>query len=141
MGEERLRTGAVRESDSRGRHTTTHRELIPLPGGGALIDTPGMRELQLWASAESVDEVFDEIAMLAARCRFADCSHTNEPDCAVASALASGLLDQARWNSYRKLRAEAHRHEAMADAQMASEDKRKLKRLMRDVKRMYESRK
>lgn len=140
LGEQRLRTGAVRESDNGGRHTTTHRELIPLPGGGALIDTPGMRELQLWASAESVNEVFDEIAALAARCRFADCSHTTEPDCAVAMALASGLLEAARWNSYCKLRAEAHRHEALADAQIASEDKRKLKRLMRDIKRMYQSR-
>lgn len=140
LGERRLRTNAVRASDSRGRHTTTHRELILLPGGGALIDTPGMRELQLWAGAESVDEVFEEIAALAARCRFSDCSHSNEPDCAVAAALASGALAEDRWQSYRKLRAEAHRHEAMADAQVAREDKRKLKRLMRDVRRMYESR-
>jgi ribosome biogenesis GTPase / thiamine phosphate phosphatase len=130
----------VRESDSRGRHTTTHRELIPLPGGGALIDTPGMRELQLWAGEESVGEVFGEIVALAAECRFGDCSHSGEPGCAVAEALASGVLAQDRWESYRKLRAEAHRHEAMADAQVAQEDKRKLKRLMKDVRRMYQSR-
>jgi ribosome biogenesis GTPase / thiamine phosphate phosphatase len=140
LGEDRLRTSAVRESDSRGRHTTTHRELIPLPGGGALIDTPGMRELQLWAGEESVGQVFGEIASLAAECRFGDCSHSGEPGCAVAEALASGVLAQDRWESYRKLRAEAHRHEAMADAQVAQEDKRKLKRLMKDVRRMYQSR-
>ena len=140
IGENHLRTGAVRESDSRGRHTTTHRELMPLPCGGALIDTPGMRELQLWAGAESVGEVFDEIAALAAGCRFGDCSHAGEPGCAVADALASGVLAQGRWESYRKLRAEAHRHEAMADAHVAQEDKRKLKRLMKDVRRMYQAR-
>ncbi|MGA7240198.1 MAG: ribosome small subunit-dependent GTPase A [Bryobacteraceae bacterium] len=140
LGEDRLRTGAVRESDSRGRHTTTHRELLPLPGGGALIDTPGMRELQLWAGAESVGEVFGEIAALAAECRFGDCSHSNEPGCAVAKALAVGALAQDRWESYRKLRAEAHRHEARADARVAQEDKRKLKRMMKDVRRLYQSR-
>lgn len=140
LGEERLRTGAVREADSRGRHTTTHRELIPLPGGGALIDTPGMRELQLWAGPASVDVVFDDVAALAAQCRFSNCSHTREPGCAVAGALAAGALAADRWQSYRKLRAEAHRHEALADARLAHEDKRKLKRLMRDVKRMYKAR-
>lgn len=140
IGGGRLRTGAVRESDSRGRHTTTHRELIALPGGGALIDTPGMRELQLWAGAESVGEVFGEIAALAAECRFGDCSHSNEPGCAVAEALAEGALAQDRWESYRKLRAEAHRHAAMADAQVAQEDKRKLKRMMKDIRRLYQSR-
>jgi ribosome biogenesis GTPase len=140
LGEDRLRTTAVRESDSRGRHTTTHRELIPLPGGGVLIDTPGMRELQLWAGAESIGEVFDEIAALAAECRFGDCSHKGEPGCAVADALSSGALAPDRWESYRKLRAEAHRHEAMADAHVAQEDKRKLKRLMKDVRRMYQAR-
>ncbi len=134
LGEDRLRTGAVRESDSRGRHTTTHRELAPLPGGGALIDTPGMRELQLWASGESVGEVFGEIAALAAECRFGDCSHTGEPGCAVAAALAGGALAHDRWESFRKLRSEARRHEAMTDVQAAQADKRKLKQLMRRQK-------
>ena len=86
LGEERLRTKEVRESDSRGRHTTTHRELVPLPQGGALIDTPGMRELQLWASQESVDAAFEEIADLAASCRFRDCAHSGEQGCAVEAA-------------------------------------------------------
>ena len=139
LGEDLLRTGAVRESDSRGRHTTTHRELIPLAGGGALIDTPGMRELQLWAGLESVDEVFDEIAALAAECRFGDCSHAGEPGCAVATALAGGVISQERWQSYRKLRAEARRHEALTDVQVAQENKRKLKQLMKIQKRIYQN--
>ena len=104
LGEDRLRTAEVRESDSRGRHTTTHRELIPLPGGGALIDTPGMRELQLWAGEDAVDQAFDEIASLAAGCRFRDCMHTGEKGCAVQSALADGSLSGDRWESYRKLK-------------------------------------
>ncbi len=139
LGEEVLRTGPVRESDSRGRHTTTHRELVPLPRGGALIDTPGMRELQLWAGVESVDEVFDEIASLAAECRFSDCSHAGEPDCAVVAALASGALAQNRWESYRKLRAEARRHEALTDVRAAQESKRKLKQSMKMQKQIYQA--
>jgi ribosome biogenesis GTPase len=137
LGEERLRTSAVRESDSRGRHTTTHRELMPLAGGGALIDTPGMRELQLWAGEESVDDVFSEIADLARQCRFANCAHKGEPGCAVAVALESGALEVARWQSYSKLRAEARRHESMTDANAARESKRKLKEMMRAVNRYY----
>jgi ribosome biogenesis GTPase len=129
LGEEKLRTNEVREWDSRGRHTTTHRELIPLPQGGVLIDTPGMREVQLWAGEESVDETFAEIAEAATRCRFRDCSHCNEEGCAVAAALAAGAISSGRWESYRKLRREARRHELMADANAAREHKRQLKRV------------
>lgn len=105
IGSEMHAAGAVREDDSRGRHTTTHRELIPLPGGGALIDSPGLREIQLWASAESVGAVFEEITALAAQCRFADCSHTSEPGCAVR-----GQVEQDRLASFHKLQREAARH-------------------------------
>jgi ribosome biogenesis GTPase / thiamine phosphate phosphatase len=140
LGGEHFRTGAVRESDSRGRHTTTHRELAPLPGGGALIDTPGMRELQLWAGQGSVDEVFDEITALAAQCRFGDCTHAVEPGCAVQAALAEGTVSQERWESYRKLLGEARRHEALADAQVAQERKRKVKETMKAARRFYKSR-
>jgi ribosome biogenesis GTPase len=129
IGEERLRTREVRLSDSRGRHTTTHRELIPLAQGGALIDTPGMRELQLWAGQESVDRTFDEITRVAAGCRYRDCSHSGEKGCAVEAALAEGTIDGERWTSYRKLAAEARRHELMADPLAAQEEKRKLKRM------------
>jgi ribosome biogenesis GTPase len=135
LGDGHFRTGAVRDSDSRGRHTTTHRELAPLPGGGALIDTPGMRELQLWASQESVDEVFDEISALAAHCRFGDCTHTAEPGCAVRAALQDGSISPDRWVSYRKLRGEARRHEALADALVAQQQKRKLKQIMKAARR------
>jgi ribosome biogenesis GTPase len=140
LGGEHFRTGAVRESDSRGRHTTTHRELAPLPGGGALIDTPGMRELQLWAGQGSVDEVFDEIATLAAQCRFGDCTHAVEPGCAVQEGLAEGAVSQERWESYRKLLGEARRHEALADALVAQERKRKVKEIMKAARRFYKLR-
>ncbi len=99
-------TAAVREHDSRGRHTTTHRELIVLATGAALIDTPGLREIQLWAGEASVAAVFDDIAALAARCRFADCSHASEPGCAVRDT-----IDPARLASFHKLNREAARHE------------------------------
>jgi ribosome biogenesis GTPase / thiamine phosphate phosphatase len=140
LGGERFLTGAVRESDGRGRHTTTHREMALLPAGGALIDTPGMRELQLWAGQGSVEEVFDEIATLAAQCRFTDCTHAVEPGCAVQAALATGAVSPDRWESYRKLLGEARRHEALADAQVAQDRKRKLKQIMKAQRRFYESR-
>jgi ribosome biogenesis GTPase len=127
VGVEHLRTAEVREDDSRGRHTTTHRELISLPGGAALIDTPGMRELQLWASEESVDAVFDEIAEAAAGCRYRDCTHSGEPGCAVEEALRSGALTEDRLRSYRKLQAEARHHELMADPIALQERNRKWK--------------
>lgn len=111
LGEEHFRTREVRESDSRGRHTTTHRELVALPGGGALIDTPGMRELQLWASQGSVEAAFDEIGALAAGCRFRDCTHTVEAECAVLAAVEGGTFAAERLASYQKLRTEAARHE------------------------------
>ena len=136
LGEERLRTGEVRSADSRGRHTTTHRELAALPGGGALIDTPGMRELQLWAGTESVEQTFDEIAAMAEGCRFRDCSHNGEPGCAVQQALEAGTISPDRWQSYRKLLAEAHRHERLAEPLLAREEKRKIKVMFRAHRRI-----
>lgn len=137
LGEDRLRTGEVREWDSRGRHTTTHRELLPLPGGGALIDNPGMRELQLWAGADSVESAFDEIASAAERCRFRDCSHTAEPGCAVLAALQDGTMSRERYESYRKLRGEARRHELMANPIAALEAKRRLKAIHKAARDLY----
>jgi len=127
MGDERLRVNAVRDHDSRGRHTTTHRELIPLPGGGALIDTPGMRELQLWAGRDSVDSVFDDVGEFAAQCRYRDCAHTGETGCAVRRAVEEGALDPERLANYRKLQGEARWHEALTDPLTALERKRKWK--------------
>ena len=106
-GEEIVKTADVREDDSRGRHTTTHREMIFLPGGGMIIDTPGMRELQLWTDTDAIGESFSEIDSLAADCRFKNCSHESEPGCAIQAALESGDLDQSRFDSFLKLRKEA----------------------------------
>mgnify|MGYP000951375392 CR=1 FL=1 len=139
-GEERLRTGTVRESDSRGRHTTTHRELIVLASGAILIDTPGMRELQLWAGREALDETFDEIAELATRCRFGDCSHRVEGGCAVRQALEAGELDPARWENYRKLQGEIRRHELLADHTAAAAEKAKWKAIHKAVRVQYKLR-
>lgn len=106
LGLEKMKTGAVRDSDSRGRHTTTHRALIPLPQGGCLIDTPGMRELKLTGDEDVADTVFEDIEALAADCRFRDCRHGSEPGCAVRAALERGEIEAARWENYRKLQDE-----------------------------------
>lgn len=104
IGRDVQRTADVRESDSRGRHTTTSRELIVLAGGGLLIDTPGMRELQLWDVTTGLDEAFEDIAALAGGCRFRDCTHDTEPDCAVRLAIAEGRLSAERHANYLRLR-------------------------------------
>ncbi len=106
VGEEILRTREVRESDSRGRHTTTGRQLLLLPRGGILIDTPGMRELQLWDTGEAVAGAFADVESVGEGCRFRDCRHAAEPGCAVIAAVASGMLPEARLESYRKLQGE-----------------------------------
>ena len=106
VGEEILRTREVRRADQRGRHTTTWRELIVLPRGGVLMDTPGMRELQLWDAAEGAEESFDDVESLAARCHFPDCRHETEPRCAVRAAIAEGTLSPARLDNYRKIQQE-----------------------------------
>ncbi len=114
-GEELLRTGAVRDGDDRGRHTTTHRELFLLPGGYLLIDNPGIRELQVWEASGSLDDSFEDIGKLAAECRFRNCSHTAEPSCAILAAVESGDLDRARLESFRSLTREAQALAARRD--------------------------
>ena len=109
LGEDRMQTADVREDDSRGRHTTTFRELILVPGGGVMIDTPGMRELQLWADEESLHAAFADVEDLAAGCRFRDCAHDTEPGCAVREAVETGELDAGRFHSYLKLQRELAR--------------------------------
>lgn len=104
LGAEALRTHAIREDDARGRHTTTHRQLVRLEGGGAIIDMPGMRELALDES--DVDGTFEEIGTYSAACRFSDCTHTHEPGCAVRRAVEDGRIDRSRYESYLKLRSE-----------------------------------
>lgn len=140
LGEQRQKVQEVRESDSRGRHTTTGRELLPLPGGGALIDTPGLRELQLWAGQESLESTFTDVAELARTCRFRDCSHMGEDGCGVAEALADGRLDPARWQSYRKLRAEIQWHEGQTDANAARARKQRWKAIHKAMRARYKER-
>lgn len=106
LGDERQETRSVREHDSRGRHTTTRRELLILPGGGMVIDTPGIRELQLWEDDEGVQTTFDEIETLARVCRFRDCRHVDEPGCAVREAVEQGTLEPGRLASLHKLQRE-----------------------------------
>jgi ribosome biogenesis GTPase / thiamine phosphate phosphatase len=124
IGEELLRTRDVRESDSRGRHISTHRQLVMLPGGGVLIDTPGMRELQLW-DAGGLAETFTDIGTLAAQCRFRDCHHRGEPGCAVLTAVEAGELPQSRLDSFLKLAAEQKHTERQQDERALLEEKRK----------------
>lgn len=135
-------TQSTRESDSRGRHTTTHRELFFLRNGGLILDNPGMRELQLWSQnfrqgnpASAVDEAFPEIEALASTCAFRDCTHTAEPGCAMQAALASGEIDKARWRSYLKLQRELRHAAAQVDPNLRRKEKERWKKLCSSVKR------
>jgi ribosome biogenesis GTPase len=118
LGNQRQSTNTVRENDSRGRHTTTHRSLLALPSGGCLIDTPGMRELKLTGDEDLAEASFADIEALALECRFGDCAHSNEPGCAVRAALESGVLDPARWESFKKLRDELAAASDSVEAQL-----------------------
>jgi ribosome biogenesis GTPase / thiamine phosphate phosphatase len=136
LGEERMATAAVREDDERGRHTTSHRELVQLPGGALLLDTPGMRELQLWVDEEALDTAFADVSELAAQCRFSDCTHDHEPGCAVAAALEDGRLDPQRWASYRKLQAEIRALEIRQDKALRSEQRKRWRRFERSRRKV-----
>lgn len=136
LGQERLETKEIRE-DGRGRHTTTRRELIVLPGGGVVIDTPGIRELRLWESDEGLDEAFEDIAELAARCRFSDCAHESEPGCAVREALASGSLAPERWESYRKLERELQHLDRRLDKRAQADERRRWRSLSLQMREHY----
>lgn len=122
LGFESQQTGGIREDDSKGRHTTTHRALKILPSGGVLMDTPGMRELQLGSSEHGISETFSEIAELAEQCRFSDCSHGNEPGCAVQRAIKNGDLAERRLHSFQKLLREQAKNGATL-AEKRSKDK------------------
>jgi ribosome biogenesis GTPase len=140
IGEERQRVLAVSERDGRGRHTTTVRELIELPGGALLIDTPGMRGLQPWTNPAGVAGAFEEIAGLAGQCRFSNCSHGSEPECAVLAAVADGALDANRLEHYRQLLREAAFEEAKRDKATAANVKRRWKQLAKAQRAMYRDR-
>ncbi|MFA5907700.1 MAG: ribosome small subunit-dependent GTPase A [Vicinamibacterales bacterium] len=140
LGEELLKTRDVRVSDSRGRHTTRHRQLILLPGRGLLIDTPGMRELQLWTQSEGSRETFEDVVNLASGCHFTNCQHREEPRCAVKQAIADGELPAERLASYLKLQEEVHSLGVLKDARAQIDEKRKMKTISQSLKKLYKSR-
>jgi ribosome biogenesis GTPase / thiamine phosphate phosphatase len=126
LGEEVMATKETRVDDDEGRHTTTHRQLLVLPGGGLVIDTPGLRELQLWdVGSAALDATFADVEELAADCRFGDCTHTHEPDCAVLAAVESGELPGERFHSWRKLQRELRAIAIRHDVLLRKEEARK----------------
>ncbi len=135
LGGEVMATGGVRESDSHGRHTTTHRQLLLIPGGGVIIDTPGMREIQLWGDESGLESSFGDIETLAQRCRFRDCGHESEPGCAVQAALERGELDAARFRSYRKQQGELRRLAAMEDPLLRIEQESRWKGIQKSARK------
>ncbi len=134
-GSEILEVGEVRSGDKKGRHTTTRRELVRLEGGALLLDTPGMRELQLWEVETGLAGAFPEIEGLADGCRFRDCAHQSEPGCAVLAAVASGSVSGARLDSYMKLQAEAEYQRRKSDPRARSEALAELRSIMKSVRR------
>lgn len=144
LGENRMAVSDVREKSGKGRHTTTHRELFIIHGGGAVIDTPGMREIQVWGSGEGLTGTFPEIEHLADLCRFRDCRHGSEAGCAVREAIDSGQLDPGRFESYLKLRAEFENHQRRQGEHARMEERREGKRfakMVREVNRFNPKRK
>ncbi len=140
LGHEMLATAEVRAHDSRGRHTTRHRQLVPMPGGGLLIDTPGMRELQLWTAAETPQASFEDIEALATGCHFSNCQHRSEPRCAVREAHAAGRLDAARLESFHKLQEEARVLGAKQDVRERVQERALAKTINRSLRQLYRSR-
>lgn len=127
-------------SDDKGRHTTTSRQMLIAPGGAVIIDTPGIRELQLWDAGEGLGQAFSDVESLAAGCSFRDCTHTSEPGCAVTGALRSGDLDRGRFDSYRKLQREQIFIESKKDDRLRSEEKKKWKQIHKDNRRRMKMR-
>jgi ribosome biogenesis GTPase len=127
-------TQRVRRADGKGRHTTTYRALIPLPGGGAVLDTPGLRAVGLLDGADGLDQAFADVAELAAACRFRDCAHDTEPGCAVQAALAAGELAPRRWQSWLRLQREVAFEARRKDARLAAEERARWKRIQKEVR-------
>ena len=134
MGADVMRTREIHRSGE-GRHMTSHRQLVHLPGGGMIIDTPGLREAQLWEGEHALSGIFEDIEALSRRCRFADCSHETEPGCAIKAAIDTGTLDPERLRSYRKLQRELRAVAAKSDARLRAEDRRKWKQIATAAKR------
>jgi ribosome biogenesis GTPase len=136
LGQDAQAIGAVRDSDGRGRHTTSHRELFLLPGGGVLVDTPGLRTIGMWQSDDGIARVFPDIEALAGGCRFRDCAHDREPDCAVRAAVDAGTLDPARLRNYREMLAELDHLDRESEVRARLERKRHAKILSRAIRNL-----
>jgi ribosome biogenesis GTPase / thiamine phosphate phosphatase len=137
LGEDKIKTNTVRESDSRGKHTTTKRELFILNNGGILIDTPGMREFGLWNSEYGLSQTFSEFDELSLNCRYSDCTHTHENDCAVLAAVTDGTLPREKYENYLKLRKELKYLETKQNKFAELEEKRKWKNIHKEAKRFF----
>ncbi len=131
LGEDRMATRAIREADDQGRHTTSHRQLVLLPGGALMLDTPGIREVGLIDAEEGLGVAFDDIERLIENCKFNDCGHANEPGCAVRKAMADGELDPARWANFQKLEAELAEAEGKAERIARDAERRRLAALQK----------
>jgi ribosome biogenesis GTPase len=136
IGKDVQKVNEVREHDSRGKHTTSHRELIILPAGGLLIDTPGMRELELWDASGGLSETFEDVEAAAAACHFSNCRHQNEPGCAVREGLESGSLSASRYESYQKIQKELAFLETRQDVRATLERKQRDKKIHKEYRRI-----
>lgn len=139
LGAERQRTGATGGPAGKGRHTTTHRELFPVPGGGAVIDSPGLREIGLGAGGDGLQEAFPDLMQAAGACRYRDCRHQDEPGCAVRAAAEAGAMDPLRLASYHKLAREQEHRELVGERGAAAAERRKWKAVRKEVRRMYKA--
>lgn len=137
LGEERFTVGAVRSIDGKGRHTTVTRELVPVPDGLVLVDTPGLRSLGLGDVGDALDKTFADVEEIAVDCRFSDCSHTREPGCAVLAAIGSGVFEQRRLDSYRRLEREQAWFASRTDARLAADRRREWKKVVKANRTRY----
>jgi ribosome biogenesis GTPase len=140
LGRQAQAVREVREGDDRGRHATTTRQLLALPGGALVMDTPGMRELSLWSDGAGVEQTFADIEALARECRFPDCGHESEPGCAIREALADGRVDAGRLESWRKLQRELEFLERKRDKGLLAAERDKWKGIHKEMKRIYRQR-
>jgi ribosome biogenesis GTPase len=141
IGDSIQKTGAVREKDSKGRHVTTSRELMVIPGGGMIIDNPGIREIQLWGDETSIEMAFADIAELALSCRFKDCSHIKEPGCNVKKAIEKGTLDEKRYQNYIKMKKELRNLEIRSSKSSEAAEKEKWRPIMKGMKKYFKYKK
>ncbi len=137
LGDDSLKTLEISSYKDKGHHATTRRELILIPSGGLIVDTPGMRELQLWEGGEGIENVFDDIEELIHKCKFSDCRHEDEPGCAVREAIENGELDEKRYESYLKMKREARYFENRKDHKANLAEKAKWKKIHKQAKELY----